>query len=332
MKRISRRTFVGTTATAAGASLVTPLADRLTGSLEAAPALPRRPFGSTGTDVTMIGLGGGSRFYLPVPDDEVGAEMVRQSIERGIQFIETSANYGPSGESERRIGMAMRTHRSRVFLETKIDARDYDGAMRELDRSLERLQTDKIDLVLHHFFTDLDQIKQAQSNAGAEKALRKMIDQGVVRYRGFSCHSPELTLEGIDRLQPQALQLIMNATRVPDMESEVLPKATALGIAVIVMKSCGKGYFLRHNFTTPDRIDRYGPPKGVFDRKDLPTAREYLAYALSLPVATVVVGIDSIDTLNAVLRDVSGFKPLTAVAMESIADRAQVFRTTGFWV
>jgi aryl-alcohol dehydrogenase-like predicted oxidoreductase len=332
MKRISRRKFVGTTATVAGASLVTPLADHLAGTLEAASALPRRPFGNTGAKVTMIGMGGGSRFYLPVPDDEQGAEMVRQSIERGIQFIETSANYGPDGESERRIGMAMKTHRPRVFLETKIDARDYDGAMREMDRSLRRLQTDKIDLVLHHFFTDVDEIKQAQAKGGAEEALRKLIDQGVVRFRGFSCHSPELTLEGIDRLEPQALQLIMNATRVPDMESEVLPKATGRGIAVIVMKSCGKGYFLRHNFTKPDRIDRYGPPEGVFERRDLPTAREYLSYALSLPVATVVVGIDSIDTLNAVIRDVSQFRPLEAEAMNSIAQRAEVFRTTGFWV
>jgi hypothetical protein len=92
------------------------------------------------------------------------------------------------------------------------------------------------------------------------------------------------------------------------------------------------GGSLPHNFTKPDRIDQYGPPAGSFERKDLPTAREYIHYALSLPVATVVIGIDSIATLDAVMKDISGFESLPAATMNSIAGRAQGFRTTGFWL
>jgi aryl-alcohol dehydrogenase-like predicted oxidoreductase len=324
--------FVSSTAAAAGATILSPLADRLGAKLEAAPAISRRPFGKTGVEVTMVGLGGGSRFYMPIPDDEQGAEIVRQAVDRGICFIETAANYGPKDESERRIGMAMKTHRSKVFLETKVDARDYDGAMREMERSLRFLQTDRVDLMLHHNLGSADELKKIASEQGAEKAIRKMADQKVVRFRGFSCHSPQLTLEATRILDPQAIQAIINATRVPDFETEVLPLTQKRGIAVVVMKSIGKGYFLRHNFTKPDRIDQYGPPATAFERKDLPEAKDYIHYALTLPVSTVVIGIDSMQTLEAVARDVSDFRPLNAKAMKSISERARVFKTTGFWL
>jgi aryl-alcohol dehydrogenase-like predicted oxidoreductase len=328
MKRISRRTFVTGTAALAGAGLLS----RPGLAAATAAEIPRRPFGNTGEQVSMVGFGGGSRFFMPVPDDEQGAELVRRAIDRGIRFIETAANYGDNDESEKRIGMAMKTHRSRVFLETKVDARDYDGAMREMERSLKLLQTGRIDLMLHHNLSRGAEIDQLMSDKGADKAIRKMVDQKVVRFRGFSCHSPQLLLEGMQRIEPQAIQLIANATRVPDVETEVLPLAKERGIAVIVMKSCGKGYFLPHNFTKPDRIDQYGPPPGVFEKEGLPTARDYIHYALTLPVATVVIGIDSLQTIDALIRDIAGFIPLSAAVMKSIAGRAQVFRTTGFWI
>ncbi len=331
MTRISRRRFVASTASAAGFGV---LSQRKIPTLPPnhAPEIPRRPFGNMGVEVTMVGLGGGSRFFMPISNDEQGAELVRRAIDRGIHFIETGANYGDKNESESRIGMAMKTRRSEVFLETKVDARDYDGAMREMERSLKLLQTDKLDLVLHHNLSRAAEIDRLLAENGADRAIRKMVDQKVVRFRGLSCHAPQLLLDGIKRVEPQAIQVIANATRVPDVESEVLPLAKARGIAVIVMKSCGKGYFLPRNFTKPDRIDQYGPPAGAFDRKDLPTAREYIHYALSLPVATVVIGIDSIQTLDAITRDISGFKPLPAATMKRISERAQIFRTTGFWI
>jgi aryl-alcohol dehydrogenase-like predicted oxidoreductase len=75
----------------------------------AAGPIPLRPFGKTGEQVTMIGLGGGSRFYEPQPDPEVSAEIVRRAIGHGIRFVETASSYGKDGESERRIGRAWRS-------------------------------------------------------------------------------------------------------------------------------------------------------------------------------------------------------------------------------
>jgi aryl-alcohol dehydrogenase-like predicted oxidoreductase len=296
-------------------------------------AVPKRPFGNTGATISCVGFGAGSRFYTSVPSDEESAELIRQAIERGVELVETGANYGgEEGISEKRIGLAMKTHRDRCFLETKVDERDYDGAMREMERSLVRMQTDRLDLVLHHLLRSPDEVVRVARPGGAEEAIRKMIDQGVVRFRGFSAHTPEVAVEGIRRLVPQAVQLPINAVRVPDFEEEVIGPAAQEGIALIAMKTCGNGFFHPANATTPDRIEQYGPPPGAWDRWDIPDWTDYIHYVLTLPVAAATIGIDSYFTLNGVVAAASGFQPLSTERMASISSRAQLFRTTGYWI
>ena len=333
---ISRRKLIGATAAAAGAAALAPLActqsptsEKAQGGEHLAAALPRRPFGSTGVEVPVIGLGGGSRFTDPIPDDGPAAELVKRAIDMGVAYVETGANYG---SSEPRIGLAMETHRAGVFIETKVGERDYDGAMREMENSLELMRTDQIDLILHHNLRSEEQIEQVAAQGGADQAIRKMIDEGVVRFRGFSCHLPEVTLLGIEKLEPDAIQVPLNAVRYPDFEADVLPLTSERNIAVIGMKTCGHGYFFKEAATQIDRLERFGPPPEAFEQSDLPTARDYLRYALSLPIATAVVGIDSLYTLEQVVRNATEFSPLTAAEMASITERSQVFRTTGYWL
>ncbi len=327
---VSRRGFLVGAAVAATGALT---GERLpaSGGASAAVDISTRPFGATGARIPVAGVGAGSRFYGSIPDDDEAAALVRRAIDLGMGFVETSANYGPDGLSEKRIGLAMTTHRTRVFLETKVDERGYDGAMREMERSLERMNTDHLDLVLHHNLR-ADALAQIAAPGGAERALRRMVDEGVVRFRGFSTHFPEVALEGMRRLDPHGIQLPINAVRVPDFEPEVLPDARERGVAVIAMKTCGHGYFFRANATVPDRIEEYGAPPGALDRWDIPTWREYIHYALSLPIATATIGIDSAYTLEGVVAAVRDFEPLDAEAMASISDRCRAFETTGYWV
>lgn len=336
MHRITRRQFFGSTAVAAGAGILSTVVGPLAGSAlaQAGPAavIPRRRFGKTDVEVTMVGVGAGSRFYEPVKDDETGAELVRRAIDGGIGLVETSANYGPAGASEIRVGLAMKTHRAKVFLETKVDARDYDGAMREMERSLKRLQTDRIDLLLHHNISSIAEIDTVLGPQGADKAIRQMVDQKVVRFRGFSCHVPAVTLDGIARLEPDAVQLPLNATRTPDFEAAVLPTTRARGIAVVAMKTCGHGYFFASHTTKPDRIDQFGAPKDAFAHPNLPTPNDFLHYALSLPISTAVVGIDSLQTLDGVLGSASNFAPMNSAELASFSQRVQGFKTTGYWI
>lgn len=331
---MGRRSFLAGTAAAAGAGMLSGVGQAVAQTIDTRTGIPKRTFGRTGVPVSIVGVGCGSRFYQPVPDDESSAELLRRAIDRGVEVIETSANYGgPEGISERRVGLAMKTHRSRAFLETKVDERDYDGAMREMERSLKRLQTDRLDLVLHHFLLTTEEVNQVVADGGAEAAIRKMIDEKVVRFRGFSTHLPDVALNGMKQLDPDAIQLPLNATRVPDFEPEVLPAAQKRGTAVIAMKTCGKGYFFKAHATKPDRIDEFGPPPEALERWDLPTPRDYIHYALSLPIATAVIGIDSYFTLDGVVSSAREFEsPLAAEEMRSISRRAQAFKTTGFWI
>jgi aryl-alcohol dehydrogenase-like predicted oxidoreductase len=328
----------------AGAGLLSQLIPNLRGATPAI-RIPRRPFGKTGVQVPMVGFGGGERFYQAVPNDEAGGELVRQAIDHGIEYIETAGNYGPSSDrdcSERRIGLAMKTHRAKVFLETKLDARDYDGAMRSIENSLKQLQTDHIDFLLHHFLTRQEDLEKVLGPNGAEKAIRKMKDQKVVRFRGFSCHLPQLALEALPRIEPDGVQFTINATRVPDFEAEVLPYCKSHGIAVNAMKTCGHGFFtkgaLQPGFDYRGLNDkhpeehRYAPPAEAFERTDLPTLTEFLCYALSLPLTTAVVGMESMPTVEGVLQGVAGFKVLSAADMQSIHERSQPLAGTGDWV
>jgi len=344
MASITRRAFVETAAAAAGTSLAASLAGRLGDPIAAAAAIPTRPFGRSGVRVSIAALGGGARFYEPVPTDEAGAELVRRAIDRGVTFIETCANYGPDDDgncSERRIGLAMKTHRAKAFLETKTDERTYDGAMREMERSLKLLCTDHVDLMLHHNLASVKELEQLSGPDGAERAIRKLVDEKVVRFRGFSCHDPALTLQAIARLSPDAVQAPINATRVPDFEAEVLPLAKAQGIAVIVMKAVGHGFFLKgamggafdSRFKT-DRnpeLHRFAPPAEAFDRP-VPTPADYLRYAMSLPVTTVLAGMDSAATLNGLADAASTFSPLTRAEADTVHARARVFSGTGYWI
>jgi hypothetical protein len=344
MARVTRRRFVETAAAAAGTTFVASLTGRLGSPLSAAAAIPTRPFGRTGVRVSIAALGGGARFYEPVPTDEAGAELVRMSIDRGITFIETCANYGPDDDgncSERRIGMAMKTHRAKAFLETKTDERTYDGAMREMERSLKLLCTDHIDLMLHHNLSSAEELQQLAGPNGADKAIRKLVDEKVIRFRGFSCHSPKLTLDAIARLSPDAIQAPINATRVPDFEAEVLPLARTQGIAVVVMKAVGHGFFLKgaiggafdSRFKTDKHPEQhqFAPPAEAFDHP-VPTPAEYLRYAMSLPVTTVLAGMDSIATLNGLAEAASAFSPMARAEADDVYKRSQVFSGTGYWI
>ena len=344
MTRITRRAFIETAAAAAGTSLVASAVWPLENSVAAAGAIPTRAFGKTGVQVSIAGLGGGGRFFEPVPTDEAGAELVRQAIDRGITFIETCANYGPEDDgncSERRIGLAMKTHRAKAFLETKTDQRDYDGAMKEMERSLKLLATDRIDLMLHHNLSSAKELDQIAGANGAERAIRKLVDEKVIRFRGFSCHDPKLTMEAIKRLGPDAIQAPINATRIPDFEAEVLPLTKAQGIAVVVMKAVGHGFFLKgaadgsfdSRFKTDKNpeLHRYAPPAEAFAGL-APAPAEFLRYAMSLPVTTVLAGMDSAATLNGLFGAASAFTPATRAEADDIRTRAQVFAGTGYWI
>src|SRR5690349_15264342 len=140
---ISRREFFG--ATVAGGLV----AGSLAGAEAGKPSIPTRVLGKTGARVSILAMGGGSRFLM-IQDEDKAVEAVGRALDLGITYIDTSDDYGRNHESERRIGMALKGRRKSVFLATKLSNRNGDQAQRIVETSLKNLQVDQLDLIHIH--------------------------------------------------------------------------------------------------------------------------------------------------------------------------------------
>ena len=266
--------------------------------------VPTRPFGRTGEEVSIIGLGG---FHLGLPSTDAEAtRLVHVAVDAGITFLDNAWDYN-DGVSEKRLGKAIADRRDQVFLMTKVCTHGRDGkvAMRQLEDSLKRLRTDHLDLwQIHEVVFDGEPAKHF-ARGGVVEALDKARQQGKVRYVGFTGHkSPEIHLEMLSHDYAfDSCQLPLNCFdgTFRSFETNVLPELNRRGIAPIGMKSLG------------------GDGRAV--KAKVVSAQDALTYAMSLPVATVVSGIDSMRVLKQNLAVARGFKPLSATAMQAIRKR-----------
>jgi len=274
--------------------------------------IPTRPFGRTGERVSLLGLGG---WHVGLPKtDRAAVRLIHAAIDAGITFLDNAWDYN-DGLSETRMGQAIADRRDRVFLMTKVCTHGRDGkvAMRQLEDSLRRLRTDHLDLWQIHEVVFDDEPEKHFAKGGTVEALERARKEGKVRYLGFTGHkSPALHLSMLSRgFAWDACQLPLNCfdATFRSFEREVLPVLDAQGIAAIGMKSLG------------------GDARFVSD--GVVTAEEALSYAMSLPVATVVSGIDSPRVLEQNLSVARGFKPLTARARDSLRQRIAAIAADG---
>ena len=266
--------------------------------------IPTRPFGRTGEQVSIIGLGG---FHVGVPDtDAAGVRLIHAAIDAGITFLDNAWDYN-DGVSEKRMGKAIADRRDQVFLMTKVCTHGRDGkvAMRQLEDSLKRLRTDHLDLWQIHEVVFDDEPAKHFAKGGVVEALDRARRQGKVRYVGFTGHkSPELHLQMLAHDYAwDACQLPLNCfdASFRSFEERVLPELNRRGIATIGMKSLS------------------GDGRAV--KAKVVTAEEALSYAMSLPVATVVSGMESMKVLKQNLGVAQGFRPMTERARETLRRR-----------
>ncbi len=274
--------------------------------------IPTRPFGRTGERVSVLGLGG---WHVGLPrTDRAAVRLIHAAIDAGITFLDNAWDYN-DGLSETRMGQAIADRRDRVFLMTKVCTHGRDGkvAMRQLEDSLRRLRTDCLDLWQVHEVVFDDEPDRHFAKGGTVEALERARKQGKVRYVGFTGHkSPALHLSMLSRgFRWDACQLPLNCfdATFRSFEREVLPVLEAQGIAAIGMKSLSG--------------DANPITAGVV------TAQEALAYAMSLPVATVVSGIDSPRILAQNVAVARGFKPMTATARNLLRKRVASLAADG---
>jgi predicted aldo/keto reductase-like oxidoreductase len=259
------------------------------------PSISRRAFGRHSDQVSIIGLGGYHLGKAKTVSESV--KIVHAAIDAGINFLDNAWEYH-EGESERRMGRAIRDRRDRVFLMTKVctHGRDAKVAMRQLDESLRRLQTDYLDLWQIHECVYHNDPERHFAKGGVVEALERAKTEGKVRYVGFTGHKdPQIHLRMLASGFPfDACQLPLNGfdAAFRSFQIHVLPELARQGIAAIGMKSLG------------------GDARVV--RKGAAIVKDALRYAMSLPVCTTVSGIDSMRVLRQNLAIARNFAPLSA--------------------
>jgi predicted aldo/keto reductase-like oxidoreductase len=267
--------------------------------------IPQRPFGRTGETVSAIGMGG---FHLGlVGSERECTSLVHAALDAGITFFDNAWEYH-EGKSEVRLGKALAGgRRQQVFLMTKVctHGRDAKTAMRQLEDSLRRLKTDHLDLWQVHEVAYAGDPERHFMKGGVMEALDRAKQKGLVRYVGFTGHKdPALHLQMLAYGYPfDACQLPLNCfdATFRSFEQQVLPELLRQGIAPIGMKS----------------LSGEGQPA----KKRVLKAPDALRYAMSLPVAVTVSGIDSAKVLRQNLGVARGFRPMGALEMERLRSR-----------
>jgi aryl-alcohol dehydrogenase-like predicted oxidoreductase len=243
-------------------------------------------------------MGCGSRF-LEYPADQATA-VLEKAVGLGITYLDTAVSYG-NGESETRVGRFLATRRRDVFVATKIPqgARTLDAALREVEASLKRLQTDHVDLLHLHGLGDEADLAKIEAADGALKALYRLRDQKVARFVGMTSHADGAVMaKAIERHDLDCVQMAMNPARALRFEELALPAANRKHLGVILMKVTGQ-----------DKLLGLGKAD----------AATLLRYAWSLPISAAVCGMPKIEFLEANVAAARAYvSPLSPAEMDRL--------------
>jgi aryl-alcohol dehydrogenase-like predicted oxidoreductase len=196
--------------------------------------MPRRPLGTTGEQLSVIGLGG-----VTVMNETRAhaADIVAEVFDAGINYFDVAPTYG---NAEELLGPALEPYRQQVFLACKTVKRDAKGARQELENSLKTLRTDYLDLYQMHALASRKDVEQAFGAGGAAETFLAAKRQGKVRYLGFSAHSVEAALAAIEKFDFDTILFPVNYNLWyrEKFGPQVLEAAVVRGMGILALKSC----------------------------------------------------------------------------------------------
>lgn len=273
-----------------------------------------RTLGRTGEQVSVIGLGG---HHIGRPKDEQdGIRLIHSAIERGINFMDNSWDYH-NGGSEIRMGKALQGgYRDKVFVMTKIDGRTKAEAAKQINESLKRLQSDRIDLLQHHEIIRMEDADRIFAPGGAMEAVVEAQKAGKIRYIGFTGHKDplvhlrmlEVAAQNNFRFDTVQMPLNVMDAHFRSFEKQVLPILVKNQIGVLGMKSMGDPYILKSNTVKPI---------------------ECLHYAMNLPTSTVITGFENMQLLDQALEAVRTFKPMSQEQVQALLNKTRTAAAKG---
>jgi len=266
--------------------------------------MPRRQLGTTGESVSCIGMGG-YHIALPSVDEALGIRLIRSALDRGITFLDNCWDYN-EGNSEIRMGKALADgYRDRAFLMTKIDGRTKKAAALQIDESLARLRTDRIDLMQFHEIVRFDDPDRIFAEEGAIHAALEAKEAGKIRYIGFTGHKDphihlrmlEVAAENNFHFDTAQMPINVMDAHFRSFTQHVVPEMVRRGVGVLAMKTMGDGFILRSKTVT---------------------AIECLHFALHQPTSVVITGIDSMEVLDQAFEAARSFKPFTSPQLDEL--------------
>jgi aryl-alcohol dehydrogenase-like predicted oxidoreductase len=257
---------------------------------------PDRALGATGVRVPLVGYG-----TAPLGKENVTREFavrcINHAIDLGITYLDTSPDYG----SEPHLGEVMRTRRNEVFLATKINNRSMGGVLDEMKKSLEKLQTDHVDLIQVHAVNAWADLEQAIAPDGAVAALEEAREQGLVKHIGITGHArPEILAHALTRYNFETVLVALGIgdRLVTSPETFLLPVAKEKNVGVIAMKTLGHGNYQNRNLA--------------------------LRYSLGLPgVSLAIVGMDTPEQISQIVEIAANFKPLEELEEGRLIDEVR---------
>jgi predicted aldo/keto reductase-like oxidoreductase len=247
--------------------------------------LAERPLGKTGVRVSLIGFGG-------IPIMRVGldeaVDVIGAALRAGVSLIDTARGYG---DSEKKIGTALRRHKASVFLASKSPRRDRDGLLEDFDASIADLGVETIDLYQAHCVNTTEDLLELVGRGGAYEALSRLRSAGRIRFIGITSHNINLLKEAIGTGRFDTIQVLYSFVE-DDASREVIPMAHEAGIGVLAMKPFGGG-----------SIEEY----------DLA-----LRFVLSVPGVIALPGMAAVDEVSRNVEVASDLRALSRQEMDRV--------------
>ncbi|HVJ07335.1 MAG TPA: aldo/keto reductase [Acidisarcina sp.] len=309
---MERRDFLKQSAiVAAAAAASSNVPDSLAASTNT-HAIARRKLGKTGESLSIIGMGG-----IVVKDAEPGhaKEIVAEAVDRGINYFDVAPSYGNAQE---RLGPALEPYRSKSFLACKTDARDKEGARKELEDSLKLLKTDHLDLYQFHALTKMKDLDQVLGPGGAMETFEAARKEGKIRFIGFSAHSVETALSALDRYNFDSILFPVNWVLYSraNFGPQVLQRTQEKGVGVLALKGMAKTTW------KADERNNHPQPKCWYQPAGYPQEASLgLRWTLGHPITAAVPPGD--ETYFRLAMDVAqNYKPLDPAEEQALLARA----------
>lgn len=275
-----------------------------------------RELGTTGVQVSLIGMGGAHLGMADVEED-LAIRLVHEALDRGINFLDNSWDYN-EGRSEERVGKALSQsgYRQKAFVMTKLDGRTKEVAANQIDTSLKRLKVDHIDLLQHHEVLRYDDPDRIFNEGGAMEAVLEAKQAGKIRFIGFTGHkNPMIHLHMLDVAKERGFRFDTVQMPVNIMDAHfrsfsqlVVPRALRENIGVLGMKCFGDNIILKSGIVQP---------------------MDCLRYSLNVPLSVLITGINSKMLLDQAFQAVKSLTPMTETEVAQLIAKTRGQAMTG---